>query len=66
LRLKNTGQGRGAALFPVPVKGADFYSTRNASRVKMRRIKIEYQEKGLKSNKTRTLENRKSAAPSVS
>ena len=29
----------------------------------MRRIKIEYQEKGLKSNKTRTLENRKDAAP---
>jgi len=45
------------------VKAADFYSTRNAPRVKMRRIKIEYQEKGLKSNKTRTLENRKDAAP---
>jgi len=45
------------------VKAADFYSTRNAPRVKMRRIKIKCQKKGLKGNKTHTLENRKSATP---
>jgi hypothetical protein len=57
-------QNWGAALFTVFVKGAGF-SSRNHPRTKEGRIGIGQREERMAAQKTRTLEQRKGAAPKV-